>query len=125
FASAEPTKFHSPKPFAIEESDCGFRVTIQSGGRSFTSAFADALIEVAKEDNRVFALTAAMPDGTGLNKFQKVFPTRYLDGGIAESATVDMAAGMCRAGLRPVAAIYSTFLQRAFDQVFQEVVLQG
>lgn len=125
FASAEPTKFHSPKPFAIEESDCGCKVTIQSGGRSFTAAFADALIEIAQQDPRVFALTAAMPDGTGLNKFQKALPERFLDGGIAESGTVDMAAGMCKAGLRPVAAIYSTFLQRAFDQVFQEVTLQG
>lgn len=125
FATAEPTKFHSPKPFAIEQSDCGCTVTIQSGGRSFTSAFADALIDVAHADPRVFALTAAMPDGTGLNKFQKTYPDRYLDGGIAESGTVDMAAGMCKAGLRPVAAIYSTFLQRAFDQVFQEVALQG
>jgi 1-deoxy-D-xylulose-5-phosphate synthase len=121
WALAEPTKFHSPKPFKVE----GCRVEIQSGGRSYTAAFADALIRVAMEDRRVFAMTAAMPDGTGLNKFQQVFPDRFLDGGIAESATVDIAAGMCKAGMRPVAAIYSTFLQRAFDQVFQEVVLQG
>jgi len=124
FATAEPTKFHSPKPFNIEESDCGCTVTIQSGGRSWTTAFADALIALAREDSRVFAFTAAMPDGTGLNKFHNAFPDRCLDGGIAESATVDMAAGMARAGIRPVAAIYSTFLQRAFDQVFQEVALQ-
>ncbi|OQZ05975.1 MAG: hypothetical protein B6D36_07420, partial [Planctomycetes bacterium UTPLA1] len=97
----------------------------QKGGVSYTSAFADALIKVAREDSRVFALTAAMPDGTGLNKFQEQIPERYLDGGIAESATVDIAAGMCKAGMRPVTAIYSTFLQRAFDQIFQEVVLQG
>lgn len=121
WATAEPTKFHSPKPFKVE----GCRVEIQSGGRSYTAAFADALIRVAMEDKRVFALTAAMPDGTGLNKFQQVFPDRFLDGGIAESATVDIAAGMCKAGMRPVAAIYSTFLQRAFDQIFQEVTLQG
>ncbi|HWL92077.1 MAG TPA: 1-deoxy-D-xylulose-5-phosphate synthase [Phycisphaerae bacterium] len=120
FATAEPTKFHSPKPFKVE----GCRVEIQSGGRSFTAAFADAAIQLAKEDARVHALTAAMPDGTGLSKFQQVFPERYLDGGIAESSTVDIAAGMCKAGLRPIVAIYSTFLQRAFDQVFQEVVLQ-
>lgn len=121
FAVAEPCKFHSPSPFKVE----GCRVEIQSGGRSFTAAFADALIDVARNDPRVLALTAAMPDGTGLNKFQTVFPDRYLDGGIAESGTVDMAAGMCKTGLRPVCAIYSTFLQRAFDQVFQEVALQG
>ena len=101
WACAEPTKFHSPKPFKVE----GCRVEIQSGGRSYTAAFADALIRVAREDRRVFALTAAMPDGTGLNKFQQALPERFLDGGIAESATVDIAAGMCKAGMRPVAAI--------------------
>lgn len=121
YAVAEPCRFHSPNPFRVE----GCRVEIQSSGRSWTAAFADALIEAAKNDPRVFGLTAAMPDGTGLNKFQKAFPDRYLDGGIAESSTVDIAAGMCKSGLRPVCAIYSTFLQRAFDQVFQEVVLQG
>ncbi len=120
WALAEPTKFHSPKPFKVE----GCRVEVQSGGRSFTSAFADAAIALAQSDNRVFAMTAAMPDGTGLSKFEKVLPERYLDGGIAESATVDIAAGMCKAGIRPVVAIYSTFLQRAFDQIFQEVALQ-
>ncbi len=121
WATADPETFHSPKPFKVE----GRRVEIQCGGRSWTAAFADALIGCAKEDDRVCALTAAMPDGTGLNKFRKAFPDRYLDAGIAESATVDIAAGLCKAGMRPVVAIYSTFLQRAFDQVFQEVVLQG
>ncbi len=121
WALAEPTKFHSPKPFKVE----GCRVEIQKGGVSYTAAFAETLIRLASEDKRIFALTAAMPDGTGLSRFQEVLPDRFLDVGIAESATVDIAAGMCKAGMRPVAAIYSTFLQRAFDQVFQEVVLQG
>jgi 1-deoxy-D-xylulose-5-phosphate synthase len=121
WATADPTKFHSPKPFKVE----GCRVEIQKGGVSYTAAFADALIKLAHEDERIYAMTAAMPDGTGLNKYQDALPERFLDGGIAESATVDIAAGMCKAGLRPVVAIYSTFLQRAFDQVFQEVVLQG
>jgi 1-deoxy-D-xylulose-5-phosphate synthase len=70
-------------------------------------------------------MTAGMPDGTGLEKFAKAHPDKFQDIGIAESCTVDMAGGMARAGLKPVVAIYSTFLQRAFDQVFQEVVLQG
>jgi 1-deoxy-D-xylulose-5-phosphate synthase len=122
WATADPGKFHSPKPFRVENG----KVTISSGGgKSWTSAFVESLIELAGENDKVFAMTAAMPDGTGLNKFQEVFPDRYLDVGIAESCTVDLAAGMAKAGLRPVAAIYSTFLQRAFDQVFQEVVLQG
>ncbi len=122
WASAEPGKYHSPKPFVVEDG----KVTIQSSaGKSWTSAFVEALMALAEKDDRIFALTAGMLDGTGLNKFQDKFPQRCRDIGIAESCTVDMAAGMAKAGLRPVAAIYSTFLQRAFDQVFQEVVLQG
>jgi 1-deoxy-D-xylulose-5-phosphate synthase len=122
WALADPDKFHSPSAFQIEAG----KVTVKPGaGKSWTHAFADAVIEMARENDRVVALTAAMPDGTGLSKFQKVFPDRYFDCGIAESSTVDIAAGMARAGLRPVVAIYSTFLQRAFDQVFQEVALQG
>ncbi|UCE62319.1 MAG: 1-deoxy-D-xylulose-5-phosphate synthase [Phycisphaerales bacterium] len=122
WAIAEPGKFHSPKPFVIE----GGKVTIKSGkGKSWTSAFVEALIQLAEKNDKIHALTAGMLDGTGLNKFQERFPERCRDVGITESCTVDQAAGMCKAGLRPVAAIYSTFLQRAFDQVFQEVSLQG
>lgn len=122
WASAEPGRFHSPKPFVVEDG----KVTVKSGGgKSWTTAFVDALLAAAESDPRVFAMTAGMLDGTGLNKFAERFPDRCRDIGIAESCTVDMAAGMAKAGLRPVAAIYSTFLQRAFDQVFQEVVLQG
>ncbi len=122
WACADPGTFHSPKPFKVEN---GVASIIKGPGKSWTTAFADAMIELANENDRVFATTAAMPDGTGLSKYAKVHPDRYLDGGIAESGTVDMMAGMAKAGMRPVAAIYSTFLQRAFDQVFQEVVLQG
>jgi len=101
-------------------------VQIKGGsGKSWTHAFADALIKVAEDNPKVVALTAAMPDGTGLNRFQEAFPDRYFDCGIAESCTVDIAAGLAKSGMRPVVAIYSTFLQRAFDQVFQEVSLQG
>lgn len=121
FARAEPGRFHSPRPFYIEAG----KVTIQKGsGRSWTAAFSDAITDVAGRDARIAALTAGMPDGSGLDRFAKMFPTRFHDVGIAESAAVDMAAGMAKAGLRPVVAIYSTFLQRAFDQIFQEVVLQ-
>jgi 1-deoxy-D-xylulose-5-phosphate synthase len=119
-ASSEPTKFHSPSAFQVS----GCRVEILKGpGKSWTNAFADAMIALAKKDPRVMALTAAMPDGTGLSKFEKEFPARYLDTGICESHLTAMAAGMAKAGMRPFAAIYSTFLQRAFDQVWQEVAL--
>ncbi len=122
WAKADPGKYHSPKPFVVESG----KVTIKKGtGKSWTNAFVDTLIEFAEADDRIHALTAGMPDGTGLNKFQERFADRGRDIGIAESCMVDMAAGMCKAGLRPVVAVYSTFLQRAFDQVFQEVVLQG
>lgn len=122
WALADPGTFHSPAAFQLENG----KVTLKSGpGKSWTSAFAEALIELANENDKLVALTAAMPDGTGLNKFQAAHPDRYFDCGIAESCTVDIAAGLARAGMRPVAAIYSTFLQRAFDQVWQEVVLQG
>ena len=122
WARAAPGKFHSPRPFVVESG----KVTIKSRpGKSWTNAFVECLIELAETNDRIFALTAGMPDGTGLARFAQRFPNRWRDVGISESCTVDMAAGMCRAGLRPVVAIYSTFLQRAFDQVFQEVALQG
>jgi 1-deoxy-D-xylulose-5-phosphate synthase len=120
-ACDEPTKFHSPASFQVN----GCRVEIKSSGRSWTTAFADACIELAQKDSRVVALTAAMPDGTGLSKFEKAIPDRYFDTGICESHLVGMAAGMAKSGLKPIAAIYSTFLQRAFDQAWQEVALNG
>ena len=116
----EPTKMHSPAAFQVN----GCRVEIKSsGGKSWTNAYADAMIALAKQDPRVVALTAAMPDGTGLSKFEKEIPGRYYDTGICESHLTAMAAGMAKAGMRPFAAIYSTFIQRAFDQVWQEVIL--
>ena len=121
WASLDPCAYHSPGRLQIE----GDSVSVVKGQRkSWTSAFADAVIELANEDERVYALTAAMPDGTGLAKVRQALPERAMDCGIAESCTVDIAAGMAKSGLRPLACIYSTFLQRAFDQVFQEVVLQ-
>jgi 1-deoxy-D-xylulose-5-phosphate synthase len=122
WASAEPGKYHSPRPFVVE----GGKAVIHRGsGKSWTRAFVDCLTELAEKNESIVAMTAGMPDGTGLSLFEQRFPDRFRDVGIAESCTVDLAAGMSKAGLRPVVAIYSTFLQRAFDQVFQEVVLQG
>jgi 1-deoxy-D-xylulose-5-phosphate synthase len=122
WATAEPGKYHSPSPFVIEDGKANVE---HRGGKSWTSAFVECLIELAEQDETICALTAGMPDGTGLNRFERRFPDRFRDIGIAESCTVDIAAGMCKAGMRPVVAVYSTFLQRAFDQIFQEVALQG
>ncbi len=121
FTAGDPTTFHSPKPFVVE----GCRVELKKGGRSFTTAFSDALIDVMERDEKVFAVTAAMPDGTGLNHVMPRFPDRTLDTGICESHAMDMCAGMAKAGMRPFFVVYSTFVQRALDQVFQEVALQG
>src|SRR5687767_13586127 len=90
---------------------------------SYTAVFADALTQLAKEDPKVVAITAAMPEGTGLDKFAKVFPERMFDVGIAEEHAITFSGGMATQGLKPVAAIYSTFLQRAFDQVFHDVAI--
>ncbi len=121
WAIKDPCAYHSPGKMVVE----GDTVTIVKGARKgWTSAFADAVIELMKSEPKTYALTAAMPDGTGLAKVRKELPDRVFDCGIAESCTVDIAAGMAKTGLRPLACIYSTFLQRAFDQVFQEVVLQ-
>lgn len=121
FASNDPTQFHSPKPFRVE----GCRVEVQKGGRSFTAAYSEALIDLMERDEKVTCVTAGMPDGTGLNHVIPKFPDRAFDVGIAESHATDMCAGMAKAGLKPFVTIYSTFMQRAFDQVFQECALQG
>lgn len=92
--------------------------------KSFTRAFSDALIELAERDDRVVAITAAMPEGTGLDRFGERFPDRFHDVGICEQHAVAFAGGLALSGARPVCAIYSTFLQRGFDQVFQEAILQ-
>jgi len=121
FAEGDATTFHSPKPFTVE----GCRVELKSSGRSFTSAYADAMIDLMDRDESVFAVTAAMPDGTGLAKVMQSHPTRTMDTGICESHAMDMCAGMAKTGVKPFFAVYSTFSQRALDQVFQEVALQG
>jgi len=94
-------------------------------GPAYTKAFAEALLRIAERDLRVHAITAAMPSGTGLDAFAERFPARFHDTGITEQHALAMAAGMSKGGLRPIAAIYSTFLQRGYDQVFQEIALQN
>jgi 1-deoxy-D-xylulose-5-phosphate synthase len=122
-ADQGPSKFHSTGPFKIN----GNRVEKIAGPsrQSFTSAFGEHLTELAQQDEKIVAITSAMCDGTGLMEFSKKFSDRFYDVGIAESAAVDVAAGMARNGLKPVVCIYSTFLQRSFDQIFQEVALQN
>ncbi len=121
FSEGDATTFHSPAAFKVD----GCRVEINKKGRSFTSAFADALVDLMEADDKIVACTAAMPDGTGVVKAIERFPDRAWDTGICESHAMDMMAGLARTGFKPFYAVYSTFLQRAFDQAFQEVALQG
>jgi 1-deoxy-D-xylulose-5-phosphate synthase len=93
-------------------------------GISYTKAFAKAMVQLAKEDKRIVAITAAMPSGTGLLEFQKEFPNRFFDVGIAEQHAVTFAGGLAKGGLKPVCAIYSTFLQRSQDQLIHDIALQ-
>ena len=120
-AESDATTFHSPASFKVD----GCRVELKSSGRSFTSAFGDAMVDLMNRDEKVVTCTAAMPDGTGLNKVLPKFPKRAWDVGICESHATDMMAGLAKTGWKPFFAVYSTFVQRAFDQVFQEIALQG
>ena len=125
-AERDATKFHSPKAFKVERDEVmGCKVEMKTSGRSFTSAFGDALVELMDQDESIVCATAAMPDGTGIVKAIEQHPGRSFDTGICESHAMDMMAGMAKSGLKPYFAVYSTFLQRAFDQAFQEVALQG
>ena len=120
-ADDDPTRFHSTGPFEIN----GEQSEKSPAGKSFTECFSEAIVELAKENEKIVAITAAMSDGTGLAAFRQEFGDRYYDVGIAESAAVDIAAGQAKLGLKPFVCIYSTFLQRSFDQIFQEVALQN
>ena len=119
-AEDDPSAFHGTGPFDREtgrKSDTGPGVT-------FTEAFGDKVLELARKDKRIIGVTAAMIDGTGFNKFAEEFPSRFFDVGIAEEHAVAFSAGLANRGLRPVAAIYSTFLQRGYDQIVHDVCLQ-
>lgn len=120
-AEKDPFKLHgiSPKPPEPKVISTGVK-----SNTTYTDVFARAIIKLAQKNEKIVAITAAMPDGTGLVKFEKEFPNRFFDVGICEQHAVGLAAGLAYSGLRPVAAIYSTFLQRALDQVFQEACLQ-
>lgn len=120
FAEKSPDKFHGVSPFNLESGE-----PYISPKNSYSKAFGTALTKIAREDSDVVAITAAMPDGTGLGCFSKEFPDRLFDVGIAEQHAVTLAAGMACTGLKPVFAVYSTFLQRAVDQVLHDVCIQN
>jgi 1-deoxy-D-xylulose-5-phosphate synthase len=115
-------KYHGVQKFDVVT---GAQVKAEPGPPSYTGVFAKALTAEAERDPTICAITAAMPSGTGLDKFQKQFPTRTFDVGIAEQHAVTFAAGLAAQGMRPFCAIYSTFLQRAYDQVVHDVAIQN
>jgi len=120
-AEDKPIWSHGVSPFDIPSGEV--KKSTKPQPPTYTAVFADTLIELAKKDPKIIAVTGAMPDGTGLDKFAKVFPERMFDVGIAEEHAVTFCGGMATQGMKPVAAIYSTFLQRAFDQVFHDVAI--
>jgi len=119
-AEETPDKYHGVAPFNIATGV----VPAKASNKSYTDVFGETIVKLAEEDPKIVAITAAMPDGTGLNEFARRFPERFFDVGIAEQHALVFAAGMAADGFRPVAAIYSTFLQRAYDQVFHDICLQ-
>jgi len=121
-AEKDPASWHGVGPF---DPHTGVSRKSSGGvGPTFTSVFGDAIVERARRDPRVVAITAAMPDGTGLSRFAEEYPDRFFDVGIAEGHAVTFAAGLAAEGLRPVCALYSTFLQRAVDHLVHDVALQ-
>ena len=120
-AEQSSDKFHGVSKFNIKT---GTQNKSNNGPPSYTSVFSKELIKVAKKDKKIVAITAAMPSGTGLDKFAEEFPERFFDVGIAEQHAVTFAAGLAAEGMKPFAAIYSTFLQRAYDQIIHDVAIQ-
>ncbi|MBQ7278029.1 MAG: 1-deoxy-D-xylulose-5-phosphate synthase [Clostridia bacterium] len=118
FAESNPEKFHGVGPFDLQTG------TVAPGGPSCSQVFGEELLRLAREDRRIVAITAAMEEGTGLKPFHAALPERFFDVGIAEEHAVTLAAGMAAEGLRPVVALYSSFLQRSTDQLIHDVCLQ-
>ena len=119
-AEKDPAKFHGPGPFNIETGE----PKAPGGPDTYTQVFSKVLTDIAKRDDKVVAITAAMEDGTGLASFAKHFPQRFFDVGIAEEHAMTFAAGLAAGGMKPVFAVYSSFLQRAYDQTLHDVCLQ-
>ena len=120
-AEESPNKFHGTGPFEIAT---GKKITNPAAPISYTEVFGKTITELADSDKKVVGLTAAMPDGTGLNIFAQAHPDRFFDVGIAEQHAVTAAAGMAAAGMKPVTAIYSTFMQRAYDSILHDICMQ-
>ena len=120
FAEKNPNKFHGVSPFDLESGE-----SYISSKKTYSKVFGDTMLELAEKNSDIVAITAAMPDGTGLKEFAQKYSNRFFDVGIAEEHATTLAAGMASAGLRPVFAVYSTFLQRAFDQVIHDVCIQN
>lgn len=121
-AETNPDRFHGVPPFVIETGELR---NDQKNPPTYTEVFGETLCQLARENKRLIAITAAMQNGTGLEEFARRFPDRFYDIGIAEQHAVTFAAGLALEGMKPVVAIYSTFLQRAYDQVLQDVCLQN
>ena len=119
-AEKNPSRFHGIGPFDIKT---GKSLSVGKG-ESYSAVFSRKICDIAKNDRSVVAITAAMPDGTGLDKFKKWFPDRFFDVGIAEEHAVTFSAGLAAGGMKPVFAVYSSFLQRAFDQILHDVCMQ-
>ena len=119
-AEANPSKFHGIGKFDPATGD-----TLSKGGATFSDSFGKTMLKLADEDSRVCAITAAMPGGTGLLEFKKNFPKRIFDVGIAEEHAVSMAGGLAKQGMVPVVALYSTFLQRSYDMILQDIAMLG
>ncbi|GAA0795767.1 1-deoxy-D-xylulose-5-phosphate synthase [Clostridium sp. AF19-22AC] len=119
-AEKNPSRFHGTGPFVIETGEAK-----SSGGKdSYTDVFSKVLCDIGRHDEKVTAITAAMAGGTGLDRFQKYFPDRFFDVGIAEEHALTFAAGLAAGGMKPVVALYSSFLQRAYDQTIHDICLQ-
>lgn len=119
-AEENPDRFHGVGSFCIQSGE-----TLHHSGKTFSSIFGEVLCDLAQEEKRVCAITAAMLSGTGLEAFSSRFPERFFDVGIAEGHAVTMAAGMAKQGMKPIFAVYSTFLQRAYDMLIHDVAIQN
>ena len=120
-AERHPARFHGTDPFDIETGIPSHPRTVSN----YTDVFSTVMCKLGQRDEKVVAITAAMPDGTGLKRFRNMYPDRFFDVGIAEQHAVTFAAGLAAGGLKPVVAVYSSFLQRAYDQILHDVCIQN